>query len=280
LKDFRLLSKKYKDKFKETHDHHVHKRDIGFNYAFNNIDQQKLQLFLKEVGESNNLNTRLIKRNALNTDDMTKIQLFLSEMAKNNNLNTRLLKRAGLNAEDQQKMLIFLSELAMNNNLNTKLLKRSALTLEDREKMLFFLNAMAKNNNLNTRLIKRDDAFYNEYLKEYDDSIVESSLTTPDEESIKIRAKRASGDKAIDDKLVLQEKKQSQIDANEKLKEKIKKELEIDSDKSKEKSAHSAIGVTLVLGFVFMLIVDQIGGKFCDIFSNPLEFSFFRAEKN
>ena len=26
-------------------------------------------------------------------------------------------------------------------------------------------------------------------------------------------------------------------------------------------NAHSAIGVTLVLGFIFMLIVDQIGGK-------------------
>jgi len=40
--------------------------------------------------------------------------------------------------------------------------------------------------------------------------------------------------------------------------------LEKSSDSShvhKNENAHSAIGVTLVLGFIFMLIVDQIGGK-------------------
>jgi hypothetical protein len=245
--------------FKEAHSHH--KRAVDFNSAFNGIDQQKLQLFLDEMGRNNNLDTKLIKRSALNAEDMQKIQLFLNEMAKNNNLNTRLLKRSGLNAEDQQKMILFLSEIGMNNNLNTKVLKRSALTQEDRQKMLLFLSAMAKNNNLNTRLIKRDESYYNLDMNEYDDSTVESSLTTQDVDSLKVRDKRASDDKIIEDKLALQDKKQSQIDADEKLKEKIKKELEIDGEKSKEATAHSAIGVTLVLGFVFMLIVDQIGGK-------------------
>ena len=47
-------------------------------------------------------------------------------------------------------------------------------------------------------------------------------------------------------------------------------EIKTNQDKSSEhhehehdknENAHSAIGVTLVLGFVFMLIIDQIGGK-------------------
>jgi zinc transporter 9 len=39
-------------------------------------------------------------------------------------------------------------------------------------------------------------------------------------------------------------------------------ELKMKADKHEENGhGHSAIGITLVLGFVFMLIVDQIGGK-------------------
>ena len=34
-----------------------------------------------------------------------------------------------------------------------------------------------------------------------------------------------------------------------------------DEDVDRDPPSHSAIGVTLVLGFVFMLIIDQIGGK-------------------
>ena len=41
----------------------------------------------------------------------------------------------------------------------------------------------------------------------------------------------------------------------------LKIEDEHDEVHSGESNAHSAIGVTLVLGFVFMLFIDQIGGK-------------------
>ena len=34
-----------------------------------------------------------------------------------------------------------------------------------------------------------------------------------------------------------------------------------ESIEHKNENAHSAIGVTLVLGFIFMMIIDQIGGK-------------------
>jgi solute carrier family 39 (zinc transporter), member 9 len=44
--------------------------------------------------------------------------------------------------------------------------------------------------------------------------------------------------------------------------DKVKNQNKADEDShSHESSPHSIIGVTLVLGFVFMLIVDQIGGQ-------------------
>ncbi len=36
----------------------------------------------------------------------------------------------------------------------------------------------------------------------------------------------------------------------------------VETHDHKNENAHSAIGVTLVLGFIFMMIIDQIGGKF------------------
>ena len=53
-------------------------------------------------------------------------------------------------------------------------------------------------------------------------------------------------------------------------------EMKVDSDDHGEEGLHSVIGLALVLGFVFMLLIDQIGsaksrGKFG---SNIIHFSF------
>jgi len=66
------------------------------------------------------------------------------------------------------------------------------------------------------------------------------------------RRKRADSD--IKDTKTNENNKQQLIDNN---KQQILNEIHVESNEN----AHSAIGVTLVLGFVFMLIVDQIGGK-------------------
>ena len=54
-----------------------------------------------------------------------------------------------------------------------------------------------------------------------------------------------------------------QMNANPKdVKEKpIVLEKKLEEEKPKSSTSHSAIGITLVLGFVFMLIIDHIGGK-------------------
>ena len=38
-------------------------------------------------------------------------------------------------------------------------------------------------------------------------------------------------------------------------------EKKLEEETPKPSTSHSAIGITLVLGFVFMLIIDHIGGK-------------------
>ena len=74
--------------------------------------------------------------------------------------------------------------------------------------------------------------------------------------------------RSTDPKMAAKTKRSKRLDETpnllkEKMQKSEEKEHSDEDDHSKHSNhnAHSAIGVTLVLGFIFMLIVDQIGGK-------------------
>ena len=121
-------------------------------------------------------------------------------------------------------MELFINRLSAGNR-NTRLIKRIALNKEDYNKIDIFLSQISAHMNM-PKVIDR--------------------------------VRRAVGDS--------QDKKpENMIKSDENIKDKTKTNNDHDEDHShgQEESgpAHSSIGVTLVLGFIFMLIVDQIGGK-------------------
>ena len=72
--------------------------------------------------------------------------------------------------------------------------------------------------------------------------------------------KRLAENVALDTISTLIRSKRAESDKDTLIKQTSDLKVEKHSE-HKHENAHSAIGVTLVLGFVFMLIIDQIGGK-------------------
>ncbi len=139
------------------------------------------------------------------------------------------------NLSDSDKLEIFLNSLSSRNNMNVELIRRF-LEFEnkqgdishkiderasDKELYELFRNSISYNNNPSSRLLKRED------------------------DTFRIKREIAANKLDVDKKSELIKP----VDGS------------TSEDNDGDPGNHSAIGVTLVLGFVFMLIIDQIGGK-------------------
>lgn len=250
---------------KDLHmDHHRHRRDLESTVEKNDLsseltDEQKLELFLNQLFQNNNLRMKLVDRQYIadgvgepTASDRAQFRTFMFSISKNNNIVT-VDKRASASAThehssqltDQQLLELFLNQLNKNNNRVRVLVKRGG-KLSDQQLVSSFLTTLSSYFNLNAMPV-------------VDDAQVEQStnLTMIIDNEAPTRHKR---DLAQEKKAIL-ERLDSELDA------KPKDPKSLESEKYEEHShsgsdAHSAIGVTLILGFVFMLVVDQIGGKY------------------
>lgn len=176
---------------------------------------------------------------------------------------------------DQAAEELFRNQISSDKNLNIHFVKRfiQNYKLTDAENLEIFLNSINKNN----RVIKLDDK-----KRQIND---ESSLVQQLVEQVEIE-KRAELQNSVSGDENGGKIKRLKRDINEQAKQLIQpaannnnvnpkeekksdtkpnnenKAEDLHSYESDESTSHSAIGVTLVLGFVFMLLVDQIGGKF------------------
>ena len=234
-------------------------------------DHEARRLFLLQKGHNNNMNQvfdptvnnirphHVSKRDTF--QDLLAKQIFASRLAPNNN---RRFKR-----ETESDMLatrMFLLQKAHNNNQilvddQRRLVKRDAerTPLNDEAVNQLFLNQKAHNNNQN---------------QVYDASA--SNLNEDDQ----------MGHRRVKRQLVNDPNQSNQVI------HKVDGPIKADPHKEQEKehhdehahasnslkSSHSAIGVTLVLGFVFMLIVDQIGGKFSHRHAPSLDAQSIRSK--
>jgi hypothetical protein len=142
-----------------------------------------------------------------------------------------------LNSIDQDKIDLFLNSISSRNNLNVELIKRfleynniqvepshkinERAAQSDQELYEIFRNSISYNNNPSNRILKRKN------------------------NGFRVKRDEASNK----EELVKKSDSLKPIDSHK------------DEDVDRDPPSHSAIGVTLVLGFVFMLIIDQIGGK-------------------
>lgn len=170
--------------------------------------------------------------------DKEQFELFLKQISVDKNL----LKRA----TDKELIELFLNSIAVNNNLLNKVLKRS---MSDQELIDLFHKQLGETININQVLTKR-------------------SLSEQDRKMLEVFLSHLASDKNLNLHQVNKRQANDAVVAKEQLKikedlEKSKQEEHHDHGDSHPHSSnsHSAIGITLVLGFVFMLIVDQIGGK-------------------
>jgi len=127
-----------------------------------------------------------------------------------------------------------------------------SLTEEDAEKYDLFLNQLAADKNMNVPSV----------LKKRQ---VDSEMSKEDLEKIDMFIKQLSAGRNNVFPRLLDRKRREVVErkslVNEVQKEKEESHSDHDSH-AEENVAHSTIGITLVLGFIFMMFVDQIGGKF------------------
>lgn len=220
-------------------------------------DKKDYEIFLNQLGETINQVPVINKRSVLTEEDKKNYEIFLNQLSENNNHIPIINKRSAWTDEDKKNYEIFLNQLNENNNQVPVINKRSTWTEEDQKNYEIFLNQLNENNNqvpvINRRNLQKRSALTGAYASAIGGNLYQLPL-------IEKRDKRAEPIKSAIDK-------QHELEASEQLKIKKgidspEKLLENEHSHNHESTAHSAIGVTLVLGFVFMLIIDQIGGKF------------------
>lgn len=142
--------------------------------------------------------------------------------------------------------------------------KRSANedNLSDSDKLETFLNSISSRNNMNVELIRR----FLEFENQQGDISHKINERTSDKELYEQFRNSISYNnrplKREDDTFRIKREivaNKPDVDKKSELKKPVDDHTSEDNDG--DPGNHSAIGVTLVLGFVFMLIIDQIGGK-------------------
>lgn len=244
----------------------------------NKGDKYLIELFHSHIYDVNQI-VKLVKREELTEEDYEKLQVFLNRLSANKSANKLLDKRTSettvhsntemdtfsvnlLKSQLQSKTYVFDSfdydklELVLNRMFSNISANKVIRSIEsDQYLMELFINRLSAGNR-NTRLIKRIALNKEDYNKiDIFLSQISAHMNMP---KVIDRVRRAVGDS--------QDKKpENMIKSDENIKDKTKTNNDHDEDHShgQEESgpAHSSIGVTLVLGFIFMLIVDQIGGK-------------------
>jgi hypothetical protein len=216
------------------------------------IDQQEAKmaaavegnLILKDLIDHPVRREQFVQNFQINSNELDRIKLkmFLYSLSKDSLI--KIDKRDIVALTDEQLLEMFLNELSVGNRNKDQILftKRTS----DQEALSLFLNILSA---------------YGK-LPPLDDDASGKNTTTTLEGGRRKRDlsenKKSPGDVNKIDLKGAAESAADKIGAHDH----IGREETKGEDHLGESSAHSAIGVTLILGFVFMLFVDQIGGKF------------------
>jgi hypothetical protein len=227
-------------------------------------DMDKISHFLNQIASDKNMFVPepIKKRQTSAEDDLEARAIFDNQLKadKNMNINKVLTKRdlteSQMSQDDLEKYQMFLNQMAADKNMRLPTVLRtkrdSALTEEDQANMLLFLNQLAAEKNLNMPVV-------------LDKLQVEPEISKEDLEKLDMFLKQQSAGRNNVFSPLLDRKRrdtaQNKPIVNEIHKEKDDPNTEHDLHAG-ENVAHSTIGITLVLGFIFMMFVDQIGGKF------------------
>lgn len=250
----------------------VNKRDV--EWAKNKMaDEQAIRLFYAQLSHDKNINKRDLEWAKSKMADQEAIQLFYAQLSRDKNINKRDLEWVKSKIADEQAIRLFYAQLSSDKNLSVRsLMKRLVETdeLSDAQKIEMFLACLNGNRIIKldekAPIVKRDQE---EHLT--DEQLIELFLN-------QLNARMNTKNKLIDlnGSSTLSRSKRDTIEQNKPVLgvDDVKREMvnakpnSLSDNKSGgeseghyESNAHSAIGVTLVLGFAFMLFVDQIGGK-------------------